>query len=42
MLLTVDLTDIDLIFSIILTNVNFQNIFVLVTVALEQSYLCPS
>ena len=39
MLLTVDLTDIDLIFCVILTDKNFQNIFVMVTVVLKQTYL---
>ena len=42
MLLTVELTDIDLIFCVTLTDVNFQNIFVMVTVALKQTYLCLS
>ena len=42
MLVTVDLTDIDLIFSVILTDVNFKNIFLMVTVVLKQMYLCPS
>ena len=42
MLLTVELTDIDLIFCVTLTDVNFQNIFVMVTVVLKQTYLCLS
>ena len=42
MLLTVELTDIDLIFCVTLTDVNFQNIFVMVTVVLRQTYLCLS
>ena len=42
MLLTVELTDIDLIFCVTLTDVNFQNIFVMVTVILKQTYLCLS
>ena len=42
MLLTVDLTDIDLIFCVTLINVNFQNIFVIVTVVFKQTYLCLS
>ena len=40
--LTVDLTDIDLIFCVTLTDVNFQNIFVMVTVVLKLTYLCLS
>ena len=42
MLLTVELADIDLIFCVTLTDVNFQNIFVMVTVVLKQTYLCLS
>ena len=39
MLLTVDLTDIGLIFCVTLTYVNFQNIFLMVTAVLKQTYL---
>ena len=42
MLLTVDLTDIDLIFCVNLTDVNFQNIFIMVAVVLKQTSLCLS
>ena len=37
-----DLTDTDLIFFVTLTDVNFQNIFIMVTVILKQTYLCLS
>ena len=42
MLWNKDLTDIDLIFFVTLTDVNFQNIFIMVTVILKQTYLCLS
>ena len=42
MLWNKDLTDTDLIFFVTLTDVNFQNIFIMVTVILKQTYLCLS
>ena len=42
MLWNKDLTDIDLIFLVTLTDMNFQNIFIMVTVILKQTYLCLS
>ena len=42
MLWNKDLTNIDLIFLVTLTDMNFQNIFIMVTVILKQTYLCLS
>ena len=42
MLWNKDLTNIDLIFLVTLTDMNFQNIFIMVSVILKQTYLCLS